>query len=368
MTTKGVYTLREDQQELTKQLGCMNGIFQLFDRRYLLGQRNNQKKLPQGGKKEFNNASNTPKEKIPIEKQRVSIESSRNSFSSSCSSSLDCSKRLQTEPSSFCPSIISEPLSPTSINKKQDFSSEIKNVVKESMTRKPRVVSIKTVTKDDQRKGPTMTHVDSPRPLQQYERKDQNLVKFREISRTVNNVSRFSCDGRELSHKLKPVSNVKDLPRLSLDSKQSSIKNYKNTLETDTNKRPSSSSLVARLMGLEAFDDGINGGEKLRIKPCLDEESRLSSNKTASPRIPLEPAPWGAQKQVGQKKASRVDHGGRSVYGQIEKRLTEVEFKSSGKDLRALKQILEAIQRTKLKLETTENQKIVPKPVNLTSD
>lgn len=44
MSTKGMYKLREDKQELTKQLGCMNGIFQLFDRRYLLGQ----KKLPQG--------------------------------------------------------------------------------------------------------------------------------------------------------------------------------------------------------------------------------------------------------------------------------------------------------------------------------
>ncbi|KAJ0712335.1 putative protein LONGIFOLIA [Helianthus annuus] len=37
MSTEVVHTLREDKQGLQKQLGCMNGIFQLFDRRYLLG-------------------------------------------------------------------------------------------------------------------------------------------------------------------------------------------------------------------------------------------------------------------------------------------------------------------------------------------
>ncbi|GJT52359.1 longifoli 2-like protein [Tanacetum coccineum] len=46
-------------------------------------------------------------------------------------------------------------------------------------------------------------------------------------------------------------------------------------------------------------------------------------------RIPLEPAPW--KQEVSSK----------SVYGQIEKRLIEVEFKTSCKDLRAPKQILE---------------------------
>ncbi|CAH1424976.1 unnamed protein product [Lactuca virosa] len=355
MSAKGMYTLREDKQELTKQLGCMNGIFQLFDRRYLLGQ----KKLPQGGKKEINNASEKPKEKMANEKHRASTESSRNSVSSS-SSSLDCSKRLQTEPSSICPSIISEPLPPT-VTK-----DDIKNVVKDSMTRKPRVVSVKTVAKDE-RKGPIMTHIDSPRPVL-YERKDQNLDKLKEISRGVKEISRFSCDGRESIYKLKSVANIKEIPRLSLDSKQSSIKNYKNTHEVlVTNKRPSSS-VVARLMGLEALNDVINGGESLKTKPCLDDtntsvsHSRLSSNKMAmtSPRIQLEPAPWGTQKQVAHKKASRVDHGCHSVYGQIQKRMNEVEFKSSGKDLRALKQILEAIQRTNMKLEKTEDKKIVP--------
>ncbi|KAM0058276.1 putative protein LONGIFOLIA [Helianthus debilis subsp. tardiflorus] len=396
MSTEVMHTLGEDTQELQKQLGCMNGIFQLFDRRYLLGQRrqgHHHKKPPQGqsdNNKEFNNASEKSKEKNPNnnvakEKHRVSVESSRNSFSSSCSS-LDCSKRVQTESSSFCPSIVSEPSSPTS-NKKPDLwvpPSDIRDVVKDSMTRKPRVVSVKTVAKDG-RKGPTMTHVDSPRPLQQhpkpvpYERKDLNLAKLHDIStlttrgvKEVKITSRYSYDGRESPYKLKSVSNVKDRPRLSLDSKQSPVRNRTNVVdqtqpdEPGSNKRPPSS-VVARLMGLEVIKC-----EALKIKPCVDDEpisgSRLS-RKSVSPRvsnaltrIPLEPAPWKQEvKQPVNKKAQ-------SVYGQIEKRLTEVEFKTSGKDLRALQQILEAIQRTKMRLDNTGPHKSVVTPANVASD
>lgn len=417
-----VYTLREDKQEIQKQLGCMNGIFQLFDRRYLLGQRRQghlHKKLPQGqngNAKELNTASEKHKEKTQNnavkEKHRVSVESSRNSFSSSCSS-LDCSKRVQTEASSSFPSIISEPTSPT-LHKKQEFSvqpADIRDVVKDSMTRKPRVVSVKPVSKDE-RKGPAMTHVDSPRPLQHpkpvsYERKDQNLAKLQEIavSRAVKDVketSRFSYDGRESPYKLKSSANIKEHPRLSLDSKQSSIKNRINvvdqsqTHEPGSNKRPSSS-VVARLMGLEVLNDFTSGGETLKIKPLdedlisvprLSRKSEETKHSSRAPnaltRIPLEPAPWkqekgnqGLQKLPPNKKArERADQGSQSVYGQIEKRLTEVEFKKSGKDLRALKQILEAIQRTKMRLENTEQNKSVQpvsptikiKPANLTSD
>ncbi|KAK1438927.1 hypothetical protein QVD17_04740 [Tagetes erecta] len=400
MSTEVMHTLEEDKQELQKQLGCMNGFFQLFDRRYLLGQRrhcHHHKKLPQGqgnNSKEFNNASEKkPKERnvnnAVKEKHRVSVESSRNSFSSSCSS-LDCSKRVQTESSSFCPSIVSEPSSPTS-NKKHDSvvpPADIRDVVKDSMTRKPRVVSVKTVVKDG-RKGPTMTHVDSPRPLVQhpkpvpYERKDQNLAKLHDISimtsrgvKEVKDTSRYSYDGRESPYKLKSVSNIKDRPRFSLDSKQSSLRNRTHVVDQSQNPEPGSnkkppSSLVAKLMGLEVLKC-----ESLKIKPCLDEESfsvsRLS-RKPVSPRvnnaltrIPLELAPW--KQEVKQPVNKKARDGCQSVYGQIEKRLTEVEFKTSGKDLRALKQILEAIQRTKMRLENTCPHNSVTKPADVTSD
>ncbi|KAI3713129.1 hypothetical protein L1987_71701 [Smallanthus sonchifolius] len=255
------------------------------------------------------------------------------------------------------------------------------------MTRKPRVVSVKTVAKDG-RKGPTMTHVDSPRPLLQhpkpvpYERKDQNLAKLQEISTLtsrgvkVKDASRYSYDGRESLYKLKSISNIKEHPRLSLDSKQGSVRYRTNvvdqsqTHEPGSNKRPPSS-VVARLMGLE-----VSKCDSLKIKPCLDDESVSASRLSRKPvsprvsnaltRIPLEPAPW--KQEVKQPVNKKARDGCQSVYGQIEKRLNEVEFKTSGKDLRALKQILEAIQRKNMRLENTGPKKSVVKPADVTSD
>ncbi|KAL9252846.1 LONGIFOLIA 1-like protein [Drosera capensis] len=43
-----------------------------------------------------------------------------------------------------------------------------------------------------------------------------------------------------------------------------------------------------------------------------------------------------------------------SIYGEIEKRLSELDFQNSGTDLRALKQILEAMQKTRLKRNIRE--------------
>ncbi|CAH1420948.1 unnamed protein product [Lactuca virosa] len=341
MTTKVVYKVREEKKEFQKQFGCMNGLFQLFDRRYLLGlHRNgrNQKMLTPGegenGKKEIKNSSEKDKEintkRAVIEKNRVSIESSRNSFSSSCSSttfsSLDCSKRVHMEMQ--LPSL---PTSPKLRKNQQDCSlPDIRDVVKNSMTRTIRVASVKDVEKE-------MKHIDSPRPFVkqksvefEYERKDRNLAR---------EASRLSCDERESKYSLKSSLKVKEVPRLSLDSKQ--IKNSKNTLdqtqEPGSNKRPSSG-VVARLMGLEGFQDSnleIETLKKTKI-PFLDHEL------------------------VSRFKKMEVKNRSFSVYGEMEKRLSGIEFKTSGKDLRALKQILEGIKN---KEQPLENKKKV-KPVN----
>ncbi|KAI3500671.1 hypothetical protein L1887_36495 [Cichorium endivia] len=312
MATKVVYTLREDKKELQKQFGCMNGIFQLFDRRYLLGLHRhgrNQKRLTPGenGEKEFKNSSEKVKEK------RVSVESSRNSCSSSCSSTTFSSLSKRVKPEFQFPS---EPASPN--------LPDIRDVVKDSMTRTIRVANVKNIQKE-------MNYIDSPRPIfvrqksVEYERKDKNLA-------------RLSCDERESKYSLKSTLKVKEVPRLSLDSKQNS-KNSVNTLEPGSNKKPSSG-VVAKLMGLEGFSftDSIVEVERLKIKkPVLDNE--LVS------RFPL-----------------RVKNGSFSVYGEMEKRLSGIEFKSSGKDLRALKQILEAIKN---KEESLDSKKMV-KPVSPT--
>ncbi|KAD7478621.1 hypothetical protein R6Q59_005633 [Mikania micrantha] len=377
---------KEDEEKIQMQLGCMNKIFQLFEPRY--------KRLPQGqsvsGNK-FNNASDKLKDQALNnniqEKHKESVESSRNVFSSSCSS-LDYSLQVQTKPSTFCKSIVSDPSSPNSI-KKDDLwvsSVDIRDVVKDSTIRMPRAVSVKTVAKDKQ-KGPKMTHVDSPRHLQHhpkhatYERRDQNLVKLKETCNDVKQPSRFSYDDLESLYKLKSIAIVTDCPRLSLDSKQSSIKhnaiviNPSQIRELVCNKRPSSS-LVARLMGLDL------NCEALKIQPCLDDEkipfSRLS-RESVSPtvsnsliRIPLEPAPWKQEvKQSAKKKVK--EQACKSAYDQIDKRVTEIEFKTSVKDLIDLKHTLKLSNPTSNSMVNTsipKDRKVNPGRIhrrNLTS-
>ncbi|KAJ0905879.1 putative protein LONGIFOLIA [Helianthus annuus] len=387
-----LHTLRGDKR---KQVGCMNGLFQMFDHRYFIGQRRNghtHKRLPPGqsnnGETELmNDKENSPKV-VTKEKNSLSIELPRNSISSSSSSTamppLDCSKRVQTELSS-CQSVISEPSSTPFLHKKQPDlfvqSPDIRDVVKDSMTREPRVVSIKRVAKDE-RIGPTMKHVDSPRPSPhekpiQYERIYRNLKELKETTR-------FSCDGRESRYQMKSGMTIKELPRLSLDSSNS-------TKDRTSNKR-TSSSVVARLMGLEALTPFVDESKTSKTNRCFYEESVVNSKlsrkeeelkhdcTSVSPRvhktqrgvkvnhvftrIPLETAPW-KQERGGQgprkppfksKKGPRqAKPGSLSIYDEIEKRLTEHEFESAGKDLRALKQILEAMQKTKNRLENEEH-------------
>ncbi|KAI7751386.1 hypothetical protein M8C21_021489, partial [Ambrosia artemisiifolia] len=387
-----MYTLEEDKQEINKKLGCMNGIFQIFDRRYLLGQRrhgNHDKKLPQGKSithNKINNASDKLKDQGPNtatkEKHRESFESSRNSFSSS-RSSLDCCKQVQLEPSSFGPSTVpDQPACPTSNNKynlRVGPGDNIRDVVKDSMTRKPRAVPVKTVAKDGQ-KGPTMTHVDSPRLLQQhpkpvtYERRDQNLVKHKEMSITLSRVvkdvketSRLSYDGLVSRYKLQSYANIKDHPRLSLDSHKNSLNHPANFIDPSPTREPISnksppSSLVARLMGLDVLKC-----EALKIKPCLDDKKILVSSSLT--RTPLEPTPWKQEvEKQANVKVKRADQTYQSDYNHTEKRLTKGRFRSSGKDLRALKDTLEAMQMIKTKLENTQPHKSAIKTANLICD
>lgn len=49
MAAKLLHSLADDNQDLQKQIGCMTGIFQLFDRPHVLaGRRISHKRLPPG--------------------------------------------------------------------------------------------------------------------------------------------------------------------------------------------------------------------------------------------------------------------------------------------------------------------------------
>ncbi|OMO50643.1 hypothetical protein COLO4_37967 [Corchorus olitorius] len=461
MSAKFMYSLSEENPDLQKQIGCMNGLFQLFDRHHFIGSRrissSNHKRLPPGQNGKHGTEPKVDSQKIKEnnlkktvkEKQRFSFESPRTSFSSSsCSSSFssaDCSKTSQVDRSSLSQTInpeiprqeLSSYRSNASLQSSQQ-SLDIRNVVKDSIYREAHGLSIKTATKVEAAgRHQTLKYIDSPRPSPKpaktrstsFDGSSRVLPKFQEVSRMSNehkdsslsfaprDAPRFSYDGIGKGSQDAVKIKLKDLPRLSLDSsRESSIKGSINSMKSnflpgelqrssmnsnDTKNQqqePGSykgpSSVVARLMGLEASPNlMINGNQRGQLGTCqnlkddpLSSSSRTEENKQSwisgsprnlkkepsSPRLtnvdskkpvatrcPIEPAPWrqlnGNKGQASASKCqevpTKVPNSSLTVYGEIEKRLAELEFKKSGKDLRALKQILEAMQKSKQKVE-----------------
>lgn len=484
MAAKLLHSLRDDNPDLQKQIGCMTGIFQIFDRHHVItGRRiSSHKRLPPGNshyhssrlERETNivydrsTVTEMNLQKNVNEKHVASTESSRASFSSSsCSSSLsslDCNKTAQPEPPPFDRIVLPQtPSRNSSMNQSSGSpklgkkSLDLRDVVKDSMYREAWGLSVKGTSRGE-------AHRDSMRPLQLSKSVDgsygvgingkQNspveldeslrvLSKLqeapwyfsdaRELSRssyeskddsflTISKDSpRFSYDGRETNplsfetrDTFKSTPKLKELPRLSLDSRESSmqssnsdsrsnalLRNLQNCSGSsndkalnlpqtpETQKRPSS--VVAKLMGLEdlpnsssASDDQMgliktvvaeDGDPFSRSSKTIDvsrpipvsDSQRNSWKEPTSPRrknpdslmksipssrLPIEPAPW---RQLDVKRGSlkayrhlkvplRETISFPSVYSEIEKKLKDLEFKQSGKDLRALKQILDAMQ------------------------
>ncbi|XP_022773761.1 protein LONGIFOLIA 1-like [Durio zibethinus] len=461
MSAKFMYSLSDENPDLQKQIGCMNGLFQLFDRHYFLGSRRiaspNHKRLPSGPNGKHGKEPKIDSQKIKEnnlkktvkEKQGFSFESPRTSLSSSsCSSgfsSAECSKASQVDRPSLSQTTFPEtPRKEISNYQSNVFlqsnqhSLDLRNVVKDSIYREARGLSIKTATKLAAGRHQTLKYIDSPRPLQSPKpAKTRNtslnesshvLSKLHEASSSSSgcrngsltfpqrDAPRFSYDGRGSQDALKIK--FRDFPRLSLDSRESSIKGSINSMKSNflleelhrssmdskdvrnQQQEPGSykgpSSIVAKLMGLEALPDPTltNGNQSRQIKTCQDLKddplsvsSRIDENKRnwisgsprnskkepSSPRLtnadpkkpvvtrcPYEPAPWkqldGSKGQKSTLKCRETPMkspiSSQTVYGEIEKRLTELEFKKSGKDLRALKQILEAMHKSKQILET----------------
>lgn len=495
MAAKLLHSLADDNPDLQKQIGCMTGIFQLFDRQHVLtGRRLSHRRLPPGDshlnngsseRESFNiyhrpTAADMNLNKSLNEKQRISIESSRPSFSSSCSSSLssqDCGKTAQPEASSFDRIIFPETPSRDAVLTQPSTSPhlgrqslDLRDVVKDSMYREARGLSVKTTNKEDKMgQAHAVKHKDSPRLLQLSKSVDgsygngnkgkQNspadlkeslrvLAKLREAPWYYNetrerprpshemkdgsshiisrDASRFSYDGREMNRlsfesrdTIKSTLKLKELPRLSLDSREISMqasnsdsrssyiskdlpnggnsneKVYNLQHSSETQKR--SSNVVAKLMGLEALPDSAStsSGQSGLVKSFpgelgdsfstslkandvnrpirIPKSPRSLSKEPISPRwknpdlimkpisrLPIEPAPWkqpegSRASQRPAKISAKTPNPFPTVYSEIEKRLKDLEFNQSGKDLRALKQILEAMQAKGL-LETRKEE------------
>ncbi|KAI4346689.1 hypothetical protein L6164_007562 [Bauhinia variegata] len=442
MSAKVMKRMKEENPELQKHIGCTHGFFQLFDRhRFLTGQRNSSHSLnsftPVGKNNDTREQNGTTQkasvknQKVSREKQQFSTESSRTSMSSSSRSSSmsshEFSRIVQIEPPSITQTRFPEtPISASAaamkqFDKRSQHSLYLRDIVKDSMHRENKGLSVKTVARKE--KGHrTLKYIDSPRPFQSPKSVSNGVMAANEslhaLSRSQKtswDSPRLSYDGRDAQDTFKSIMKHKELPRLSLDSKERSIRGLnegtksRNLLkgqqrghgssctslesldhlqEPETSRR--SSSVIAKLMGLEAFPDQAQTCEKNESsaarstvndeckqrqssrtpRTCKEEytvESRMAdSNMNVTPysRFSLEPSPWKRSNAIQSSdfpaskgmESSPRDSKSNTVYGEIEKRLAELEFRKSGKDLRALKQILEAMQRYKDSLNLTGDQ------------
>ncbi|KAL9230913.1 hypothetical protein vseg_006204 [Gypsophila vaccaria] len=400
MSAKLLYSLSGENLNQRKPNGCMNGFLQFFDPHHFISSRSannsNTRILPPDEHRVkgegTNGGTRKTKEKRPkvIKTQGNSSESSRMSVSSSSAStplaSQDCERSVKNEK---CPS-------------------PIKTLPREQAVRQAK------------------THVDSPRLLQPYKNDSPRLVarndSFRSTSsnqsapilplRTrypdepVNDSPRFSHDGRDARETYTSSLKLKELPRLSLDSRQQPVKKFVHESKDDlvlrhlrretqnprkaqklpeepASSRPASN-VVAKLMGLEALSDwtrnvnsqieqndsGTYGNSNFRVKGVSKSRRETSSEaKTQrtrkdkpSSKVSTEPVPWKTQEEQqssgqvtpkNQQFNSEPQKHTLTVYANIEKRINDLDFNRSGKDLRALKHILDSIHKEKTKLLST---------------
>ncbi|CAM0905183.1 unnamed protein product [Alopecurus aequalis] len=466
MPAKYLQALGEDRRpELHRQIGCVTGILQAFDRRYPISAHHSHKRLLPPG----NALSSSPsvgEERIRygpqfildknlskswIENQRApsTAELSQTSYSSSsCSSfsSLDGNRSTQQDLSSTDRMLFPEKPFKSSPRLKSSPDSDygpdyypdgtrtepsdmllaqsshrtlgIRNLVKDSIYRDTRDLSVRTSTKEavnDHRYncGDPATRFDEP-PTSCIQGKSKGtmdineslrvLAKLRESSwnpsesgqqqRLSYDAPRLSYDGRESASKLR------EMPRLSLDIKEGPLKTGEMDLRPkqsmNAEERSISSdnefnaeiqqeqpackrlpSVVAKLMGLEELPEpnaskamtpqAFKSVQERKQEPILIPLSLSSHNEPAhrqqrnldaiirnvpNSKFPAETAPWKQQERIvlprklpkGSKGAHGKDQTAASVYSEIEKRLNDLDFQQSNKDLRALKQILDSMQ------------------------
>ncbi|OIW12341.1 hypothetical protein TanjilG_32457 [Lupinus angustifolius] len=407
MSKKVLRTKKDEKSDfLQKQIGCISGFFKLFDSHRFITDQTSESSQSQnrttpglGGTsnhiKELNSTMQKGEAKknviVARENQQFSTESSGTSISSSsCSSSmssLEFNRTIQIEQPSMIPIKISESSNAAAAMKQLDFY----DIVKGSMHKEAKGLSVKTISRDE-KKGRAVKFIDSPRPLQPHKSVNEHFHNRPWDS------PRLSYDGRDMHDTFKSGTKHKELPRLSLDSRQGPFKGINegtksNNLlkgvqkgyggsstmveqlqESETPKRHSSS-VVAKLMGLESFTDATQTCDtppqgfssisdeyrqhRSSLSPRTRKENTMPQSRSdASVTTVTTNASQGSQLQAskGSESSIKAANNALSVYGEIEKRMANLEFKNSGKDLRALKQILDAMQRYKDTLDITRDQ------------
>lgn len=316
MAAKLLHSLTEDNQDLQKQIGCMTGILQLFDRQSMLASRrligNSPKRITSGSshigggtsEKEYtstyqrSSAMESYTNKTLQDKQRLSTESSRPSFSSSSRSSsfssLDCNKTSQQEPLafdrlSFAETPSREPAAgqPNASPQFGRQSLDIRDVVKDSMNREAQRFAA----------GPTMKEEvteymlkpgDSPRPVQTLKNfdgaydpgpngKQNSSVDLTESLRVLAKLREapwYSSEHRELTRSLsyhsKDTSSLsisKDAPRFSYDGRESNPVPFE---QRDISK----STLKLKELPRLSLDSRVGPGRSLNSEPKSNFSSK----------------------------------------------------------------------------------------------
>ncbi|CAN8299993.1 unnamed protein product [Cochlearia groenlandica] len=384
MWAKPLYKLSEDNPNLNKQFGCMNGIFQVFFRQHYPARRvvvagDEVKSLPSGKISDKVGDSNvltnkdltekSKKKKAVKEKQRglSSESSSRLSFSSSPCSSSFSSADISTTASQFeqtgliqtstGENPVTEMTKGSPRRGSSMMSSDLREVVRSSIHKETR-------TRDEEetlsqqpksaRANVSLLKASSP---------SRNSNEWREGRREVKlkDSPRFSYDERETR---KTGTKLKETPRLSLDSRSNSFKSARSSCSPEPQElvaghRRTTSSVVAKLMGLEVIPDESVTDQNRDNRFCdsprppsradrdLQRSRSYGSVKNMMPaKFPMKTSPI-SQVDGGKNQVKAIDAATTlTVYGEIQRRLSQLEFMKSEKDLRALKQILEAMEKT----------------------
>ncbi|XP_006650200.1 protein LONGIFOLIA 2-like [Oryza brachyantha] len=408
MPSRMMQAFAQEASDLDRQMGCMAGVFQIFDRRRLLTARqrggHRSRGTPPPGHDLPNSNSNVSVQnpsasnitldktfsRSMTENSSLSMESSSRASSSSSSrssfSSTDIiNKPVQQQQLSYISEdrFVGKP--PRSCS--QSVKCGFRDIVKGSINREPHGLAIKTSAKES-RKG---LHKDSPRPLLISKSSDGTYVIG--IDRSTGSVPanshessrppRFSCDDRQLLRPVeveaqdskKPPAKLRELPRLSLDSRKESMnprsRHHTNSgyVRADDNlldalkhqESPShqrASSVVAKLMGLEGNLDvhepsrpprpvhdtqNDRSSHYHRSSKSQDQSASLQSSHSPvlktnpSPRVLTEAAPWRQNERAAAGHEAEVRPRSASIYADIQRRLRGLELSECNKELRALR-------------------------------
>ncbi|VAH30966.1 unnamed protein product [Triticum turgidum subsp. durum] len=406
MPAKYLQALGEDRRpDLHRQIGCVTGILQAFDRRYPIAAHHSHKRLLPPG----NALSSSPSvgeertrygpqivldknfSKSWIENQRATSTMETSSSSCSSFSSLDgnrstqqdlsstdrmlfpekpfkCSPRLKSSPESDNGPdyLLDDTLTNTPSAQSSHPTLGIRNLVKDSIYRDTRDLSARTSTTEavadhTYNRGDPATCLDES-PSSDIQGKSKGTMDIKEGPLRT----------REMDSRPKP--NMDDTERsISFGSDKESNAEIQKEQPAASKRLPS---VVAKLMGLEELPEPSDNKVISPQAPKSVQERKqehillplsLSSHNEPARRqhrnldatirnvpnskFPAETAPWKQERIVlprklpkGSKGAHGKEQPAASVYSEIEKRLNDLDFQHSNKDLRALKQILDSMQ------------------------